>query len=235
MPITDEEAVILMQLLEKAEGRLPEGSGYVHQSTIGTRLAKQKEGLTTAHEATKAELAAEKAARAEMAAEIKKYNDKNKTADQLAVDQLAAKDVTIATLQKVAEERQQLAEANLGHAREVWLQNRLTQVISESGIAPARLQTALREIGAEQPLEVSGDRLGNFKIEMTADGLPVADPAKSLTAWWKEQKHLHGARAGGMPAPGAGLPPADPPPGDPTVGMTDAQRFRYNLSHPTRR
>lgn len=233
MPLSDDERAAFDALASKAEGYAPEGytpEGFVHQSTLGARLAKQKEGLTAAQQATAAELTAEREQREALEAELKSYRDKGKSEDELLAAQLAGKDTEIEAWKKKAAEDRALADTHLANSQRMWQRNELIRMISESGVSPARMATALREAEAEIDMAVAGDP-GAFALEMKdADGLPVDQPQEAFTGWWKEQKHLHGSRGSGIPAPGAGRPPGDPPPPDPTAGMTEAQAWTYNAN-----
>lgn len=225
MPLTAEEKTKFDELLAKAEaGDL--GSGYVPQATLTSRLKKQKEGHATAIGEKDEALVALQSQTDADAVELKAFRDKDKSAVQLRDDEFAAETLRFDAQKALTEKATLRGDALYAKNREGFIRSAVGKLIKDSGLSPARADTAIREAMAENKFSaVDPDGTGDFSLQMTVAGLVVDDNADAFGTWYKPRTDLHAKSGTVIPSPGAGTPPGAPPAKDRMAGLTPSQQF----------
>ncbi len=228
MPLTDEQKEQLSALLPEAEPSDLEG--YVSKQTLKGRLSEKDKKVTAIQADHDAKLDALQAEHAEAQAKLAEYENAGKSAQELTAQKLAAKEAEIEAWKKRHNEASGVAEKRLESMRAAFLRGRVTEMIGDSGIAPSRISTAVREALAENAFDVVGDP-GSFSLQMKdSDGLPVGDSAESFAGWYTKRTDLHSKTGSELNPPGARQPPGAVPTADPTEGLTDAQILRMGFA-----
>jgi len=222
MPLTDEELQTLTELAEKAGDELPPLPGYVPQKDIVGRLAAKDKQRETALAEANARLAEIQRAFEDKDARLREYEDKGKSADEKALEELRReREAREATTKALHAERDRATQLEQRAARRE-LEYRLTHLLEGAHRPRHALLAALDE---HPGLSAEADGNGGYKLSYTKDGLPVDRPEDEIKAWWVKQTHLQGKRGGELPLTNGGR--VKPPEKDPTEGMTEAQAFAY--------
>jgi len=222
MPLTDEEIQTLTALAEKAGDEPLPIPGYIAEATIAGRLAakdKQREAALAEANARASEI---QRALEEREARLREYEDKGKTADEKALEELRReREAREATTKALQAERDRATQLEQRAARRE-LEYRLTHLLEGAHRPRHALLAALDE---HPGLSAEPDGNGGYKLSYTKDGLPMDRPEDEIKAWWVKQTHLQGKRGGELPLTTGGR--VTPPEKDPTEGMTEAQAFAY--------
>lgn len=231
MPLDEKQKELLTELLAIADpgeipGYLPAGE-VVPKHQLKRRIEeknKARDALTADYEARISALETDyKDARAR----IEEYENKGKSADQLAQAEIAKRDETIKSWERRYEEINQVATHRLERMKNDFMRNQVADLIANTGVPPARLTTAIREALAENEFSVSVNE-NDFVLELKQDGLAVDDMKKSFVdGWYLKRKDLHSRTGTEMPSPKAGRPPGELPPKDELEGLTPVQQLAY--------
>jgi len=228
MPLTDEQKTQMTALLADADpGDLP---GYVPQGTLKARLSDKdtkRQALQADHDAA---LAALRQEHTEQGAALKKYQDADATAEQIAAREIADHKTEIEAHKAATAAEKQRGDDLYDQAKANWLHREIGKQLRASGVNPANMATATREALAENQLSVLGDKPSDFSIQAMVNGIAADDPLASLGDWYKKRNDLHEAKGTGLPRPGAGLPPGSPPPKDPTEGLSPEQILKKGFA-----
>lgn len=234
MPLTDEQKREFAKLLAEAEpgdveGYLPAGD-VVPKSAFKGRLSEKDAAAQKIKDDYEAKLAALQQERDEKAAALSKFENQDKTTEQLFAQQLAAEEEKRAAWERKAADAAALADQRYDALKSKAIREMVSEALAKTGIRPAYMPTALREALAENQLDAE-DNDGKFSLKVTVDGLPADNPLDHLGQWFKNRSDLHEVKGAPSPSPGAGVPPADPSPKSPLEGKSPGyQQFAAALA-----
>jgi hypothetical protein len=233
MPLDEKQKEQLRALLAEAEADDIEGyvpaDGVVPKATLKGRLSEKDKARQALQDEYEAKLADLKAQHDEKDAQLRKYTNKDKDAEQLLTEAIATKEQEIEAWKRKHSEADSLAAQRYERLKAKELREMVEDALAQTGIKPAVARTALPEALAENKLDVV-DNDGNFSLKVMVDDLPADKPAEAIGQWWKTRTDLHEVKGSGTPSPGANGAPGDPPPKDPLAGLTPEQQVAVALS-----
>jgi hypothetical protein len=127
---------------------------------------------------------------------LKGYEDKNKSAEQRIADELKAKQDMIDAYQVKLDKQIQLTDAKDSKAREMFLINRLSDILDGSLDTQSAVSLAKLEVSG---LGVESDAEGNYSLTYTGPDKLPGDARDAVMSWYKNKTIFHPPSGEGVP------------------------------------
>jgi hypothetical protein len=127
---------------------------------------------------------------------LKKFEDKDKSAEQRIADELKAKQDMIEAYQLKLDAQQKQTEAERKRGMDMFKRNELLSILSPSINPGAATRLAMGDLDG---LGVDIDDSGKYHLTYTGPDKLPGDAKEAVTSWYKEQTFLHPPSGEGVP------------------------------------